>query len=126
MRNQRENELKLAWRAEQARVYEELIALVVRSFAGGSDLPTEAAIRGRVAIWGGGHLVEVTGTWMRFASDVTKARGNTTLEQKRVAHRLVGQIVDAARRDLGEQQSTIPDRHAVLAMIFNDYERPDA
>jgi hypothetical protein len=125
LKNQRENDLQLAWRAEQARVYEELIALVVRSFAGGSDLPTEAAIRGKVAIWGGEDLVEATGTWMRFASDITKAGGTTTLEQKREAHHLVGQIVDAARRDLGEQQSAIPDRHAVLTMIFNDYERPD-
>lgn len=125
LRKQRENDLKLAWRAEQARVYEELIGLVIRSFVGGSDLPTEAAIRGKVAIWGGGSLVETTATWLRFASDITKAGGKTTPEQKREVHRLVGEIVDAARRDLGEQQSAIPDRHAVLAMIFNDYERPE-
>lgn len=90
LKNQRESELRLAWRAEQARVYEELIALVVRSFTGGSDLPTEAAIRGKVAIWGGGDLMEATGTWMRFASDVTKAGGKLTPGQKREAHHLVG------------------------------------
>lgn len=123
---QRENELQLAWRAEQARVYEELIALVARSFAGGTDLPTEAAIRGKVAIWGSEGLVKTVSVWTRFASDITMAGGTTTVEQKREAHRLVGEIVDAARRDLGEQQSAIPSRHVVLAMIFNDYERPTA
>lgn len=123
LQKQRENDLKLAWRAEQARVYEDLISLVVRSFVGGSDLSTEAAIRGKVAIWGSADLTEATGTWMRFASDVTKAGGRPTPEQKRQAHYLVGQIVEAARRDLGEQQSAIPDPRDVLAMIFNDYER---
>lgn len=124
-RSQRENDLQLAWRAEQARVYGDLIALVVRSFTGGSHIRTEAAIRGKVAIWGGVELVEATSAWVRFASDVTSAGGDLEPEQKREAHRLVGEIVDAARGDLGEQQTAIPDRHAVLAMIFNDYERPD-
>jgi len=126
LRQQRENDLKLAWRAEQARVYQDLIALVIRSFVGGSDPHTEAAIRGKVAIWGSEDLVEAAGAWMRFASEITKAGGRTTLEQKRQAQRMVGQIVAAARRDLGEQQSAIPSQHAVLAMIFNDYERPDS
>lgn len=126
VKHQRESDLRLAWRAEQARVYQDLIALVIRSFVGGSDLHTEAAIRGKVAIWGGADLVEATGAWMRFASDITKTGGQTTVEEKREVHRLVGKIVDAARRDLGEQQSEIPDLHAVLAMIFNDYERPHA
>lgn len=125
LKKQRENDLRLAWRAEQARVYEELIALVLRSFTGGSDLQTEAAIRGKVAIWGSENLVETAGTWIRFASDISNAGGTTSPEQKREVHRLVGRIVEAARSDLGEHQSAIPDHHAVLTMIFNDYERPN-
>lgn len=122
MQKQRENDLRLAWRAEQAHVYEELIALVVRSFVGGSDPATEAAIRGKVAIWGSADLTTAAGAWMRFASEVTSAGGTTTPEEKRQAHYLVGQIVEAARRDLGEEQGAVPDPGAVLAMIFNDYE----
>lgn len=104
-----------ATRENRARVYEQVLAHIISSFAGGAPTSREPTVRAMAASWASVETLRALADWYRFA-----ARYSGEVVPKHYAFELIYRVAAATRRDV-DPGAPGPTKDDVLKMIFNDY-----
>ena len=115
--DQRREAAEAATLQARSRVYEEIVAHIVRSFLGGNPPQSDAVVRSQAAMWASPSTLQALADWYRFASE--QSGKQTNLGERAPQFELVYRVVAAMREDLYPGSGTTKDH--VLRMIFNDY-----
>jgi hypothetical protein len=110
-------------RQHQEQIYEEFIGhLVDRFILKQWDASEAAALRARISVWAGPETIHLAHRWNQLTQSLGAVGGGTVSlspDQQHDAKALVGALVLAMRRDLGEPKEEQPPAAYVIGSIFN-------
>lgn len=106
-----------ATRENRSRVYEQVLAHMIRSFSGGGQASDEAVVRAMAASWASAQTLEALADWFRYARRETESNLSPN---KAHSFEILGRVVQGMRQDIDPDTSVSKDN--VLGMIFNDYD----
>ena len=104
-----------ATRDNRSRVYEQVLAHIIKSFTGGAPMDQEPVVRAMAASWASKETMQALSEWFRSA-----ARHSGQPLNKTHAFELIYRVAAATRTDIDPGGG--PSKDDVLRMIFNDYD----
>jgi len=104
-----------ATRENRSRVYEQVLAHIIRSFAGGPSLDQEPVVRAMAASWASPDTLHALADWFRYAK-----RNSGDNHNRSHSFEVVYRVAAAMRLDI--DPGTDVSKDDILGMIFNDYD----
>lgn len=104
-----------ATRENRSRVYEQILAHIIGSFAGGTPPDQEPAVRAMAASWASAGTLQALADWFRYAS-LSSGEGSNKSHSFEVVYR----VAAAMRLDI--DPGTAVSKDDILRVIFNDYD----